>query len=45
MISEAVGKRERGVRHLSLALDMNPHFSILDADFARRTLERLEKTS
>ena len=45
MISEAVGERERGVRHLSLALDMNPHFSILDADFARRTLERLEKTS
>jgi tetratricopeptide (TPR) repeat protein len=45
MIATAAGKRERGVRHLTLALGTNPHFSILYADSARRTLARLEKTS
>jgi tetratricopeptide (TPR) repeat protein len=45
MIATALGKRDLAVRHLSLALDINPHFSILYADLARRTLVRLEKTS
>jgi tetratricopeptide (TPR) repeat protein len=45
MIATVVGMRNRAVRHLSSALEINPHFSILYADSARRTLVRLEKTS
>jgi tetratricopeptide (TPR) repeat protein len=40
MIAEALGRRASARRHLTTALDINPHFSVLHAPVARRTLER-----
>jgi tetratricopeptide (TPR) repeat protein len=41
MIAAALHHRSVARRHLATALDINPHFSFLHADEARRTLRRL----
>jgi tetratricopeptide (TPR) repeat protein len=43
MIERATGHTAAAIRDLGLALEYNPHFSILYADTARRTLDALQR--
>jgi tetratricopeptide (TPR) repeat protein len=43
MIERATGDTAGAIRDLGLALEYNPHFSILYADTARQTLDALQK--
>ena len=43
MIALANGDRDGAADHLSTALELNPRFSILQADDAARVLDRLER--
>jgi tetratricopeptide (TPR) repeat protein len=45
MIARALGQRRAAIRHMSLALDINPDFSILYSDRAVRVLEELTESS
>jgi tetratricopeptide (TPR) repeat protein len=42
MISSKMGRRSEALSYLRKALDINPHFSVLDADKARQMLAKLE---
>ena len=41
MIEQALGNRRAAVKHLQLALEINPSFDILQADAARQTLRAM----
>jgi tetratricopeptide (TPR) repeat protein len=45
MIEKALGDRAAARTHLERALDLNPHFSVSAADWARRALTELEPSS
>lgn len=43
MIDHALGHRREAIRHLQLALNINPTFDVLQAEVARQTLRALSK--
>jgi len=45
MIAKALGEEDQARAHLQAALALNPHFSVLQADLARATLNALGTTS
>ncbi|MCH8815179.1 MAG: hypothetical protein IH957_08825, partial [Chloroflexi bacterium] len=44
MISYALGDREAASKHLQTATDLNPNFSVLNAETLAQTIDELERS-